>query len=184
MSTTIIAQHAGAVPTDPNEVRSTITRVDDTDPPAVQEHTPDWNETATDPDTLGGLTPRQLASHVIPSDRYVPNVGASAQDEHNAIVNRQVSTSGVAPAKEATGEWGHGTLKIVEGIEPVLHDAALGSDYFTGHERQAANIDGLTPAQSADPETTGAAQQQANAAARRAAQASMYSAYLSNMTGA
>lgn len=181
---TLLIPIAGAVPTSDAEVRSTVTRVDDTDPPAVQDHAPEWNETDTDPDTLGGLTRRSLASHVIGSVRSVPNVGASSQDEHNGIIDRQVSSSGVAPAKEATGEWGHGTLQIVEGIEPTIVDGQqLGADYFTVGPKQPANITGLTPAQPADISASGDAQVKTNEASRRAAQASMYSAYLTAQTG-
>lgn len=174
------------VPQDEREVSSTVTVVDGDAEPAVQEHVTDFNETFTDPDTEGGLTPHQVASFVSPSVRYVPNVDASAQDEHNAMINRQVSTAGVAPAKEATGEWGHGTMKLVEGIEPTIRDGSqLGSDYFTAypHDVGKASGDYMTPAQPADPTTRGDAAATAVVAARKATQSSYYQQFLSNQTG-
>lgn len=183
---TLLYPQSGPVPSTEAEVRTTITTVDDADPAAVSDHTPDFNEHETDPDTLGGITTRQLASHVIPSERYVPNVDASASSEHSEIVNRQVSTSGTAAAKEAAGQWGHGTFKVVEGIEPTIRDgSALGSDYFSAgaHDVGTTSAPYMTPSQTADPTTRGDAVATAQIAAHRAAKASMYAAYLEQQTG-
>ena len=126
-----------------------------------------------------------MSSHVIDTARAVPNVGASAQDDYNGIINRQVSTSGTAAAKEATGQWGHGTLKIVEGIEPTIRDGgALGSHYFRTHERPlAGSASYMTPAQASDPVTTAAAQAGAETNARSAVNKSMYALMYANLQG-
>lgn len=174
----------GPVPGDEDSVRSTVTVVED-DVPAEMVHAPEYNETVTDPDTGGGLTSRQVSSFVIPSSQSVPDVQASAQDEHNAIVNRQVSSSGDAAAKEATGAWGHGTFKVVQGIEPTLVDGhEMGSDYFRTHERpDSASGSYLTPARVADSEAEQAAQAMSTRGARHAVQDSMYSAYYNGFQG-
>lgn len=172
------AQQRGEVPTDESDVRTTVTTVED-DQPAEQEHAPEWNETETDPDTGGGLTSRQLGSHVVAGQRFTPDTDQSAQDEHNAIVNRQVSTSGTAAAREASGEWGHGSLQVVEGIEPTIVDGhQMGYDYFTTHPRpDSASGSYMTPAMTADPESEAAAQAAATSGSRHAVQGSMYAAY-------
>jgi hypothetical protein len=53
-----------------------------------------------------------------------------ADYQHNAIIDRQIASAGVAPAKELTGAWGHGTLQIVRGIEPIIREGGdFGNDY-------------------------------------------------------
>lgn len=168
----------GPVGGDEDSVRSTVTMVED-DVPAEMHHAPEFNETVTDPDTGGGLTSRQVSSFVIPSSRGVPNVAASASSEHTEIVNRQVSTSGESAAKEATGQWGHGTLQIVQGIEPTITDGQqYGSDYFRTFDRpQSASGSYLTPSRPTDTATEASAQAAATRGSRHAVQDSMYSAY-------
>jgi len=95
MSTLLYGVQRGETPSDIEHVRTTVTVVDNDAAPAMLERAPDWNEFDTDPDTGGGLTTRALGSHVVPSERYVPTIG-DANEDHNAIVNRQVSTSGTA----------------------------------------------------------------------------------------
>ena len=121
-----------AVKPDEAEVRSTTQVIDHDAPSAEMDSAPDFNEFASDPDTEGGLTTTSLASHVIPSVQYANPALAEANTEHNAIIDRQVSTSGTAAAREAAGEWGHGTLQVLEGIEPVIREgSAFGEDFFS-----------------------------------------------------
>lgn len=136
MSTTLIlagqANRAG-VPQDPESVRSTVTTVQDDAPPSVAESAPDYNQVFTDPETEGGLTPSQVASHVAPSEKYAPEMIATTQvaDAIQTRVNDNIATSGTAAAREAAGVYGHGTMKIVEGIEPAIVDGhGFGPDYF------------------------------------------------------
>lgn len=178
MSTLLYGLNRAPVPANETEVRSTVTAVQDDAPAAVQTAPPGYNDMATDPDTEGGLTTRQLASYVIPSERYAPAAG-NANTDFTARIDGQVSTSGTAAAREASGAWGHGTLKIVEGIEPVLRDGnRLGSEYFTASEREPTSLAGVSPSQTADPDTT------ADAAATGAANArAAYGAFLASATG-
>lgn len=185
MSTTALLVSFGApAPVDAEEIRSTVTTVDADQPSAVAPNAPDWNETETDPDTEGGLTSRQLASHVIGSVRYVPRIG-NANDDPNSIVNRQVSTSGTAAARELAGQWGHGTLKVVEGIEPTIREGdKLGADYFVGHPLpDNAGGNAMSPAQAADPAAQAAAQRGAVDNSRAAVQASQYNAWYNVQMG-
>lgn len=171
----------GAVDVDPAEPRSTVTVVQADAPPSEAPHAPDINETFSDPHTEGGLTTRQVASHVIPRERYVPHIG-DANEDHNAIIDRQISTSGTAAAREAAGEWGHGTLQITEGIEPAIGEP-YGGDYFVA-ERPEFPASQMSPAAATDPATNAAAQAGAVENARAAVQGSLYDAlYAARMTG-
>lgn len=185
MSTLLYALNRTPTQSDVDEVRSTVTVVDDSAPSAVQETMPDFNEHPTDPDTEGGLTGHQLGSHIIPSEQFVPDVG-NANEDLNSIINRQVSTSGTAAAREAAGEWGHGSLLVVEGIEPTIRDGnKFGEDFFSAgaHTVQAGAGSMMTPAQRNDPGTTQAVQDAAEANSRAAVQNSQYAAFYHGMTG-
>jgi len=185
MSTTALLVSFGTpAPVDADEIQSTVTTVQADEPPAESPDSPDWNETETDPDTEGGLTSRQLASHVVPPLQYVPHIG-DANDDPNSIVNRQVSTSGTAAAREMTGRWGHGTLKVVQGIEPTIREGdRLGADYFIGHELpDNAGGNAMSPAQAADPAAQAAAQRGAADNSRAAVQASQYNAWYNAQMG-
>jgi len=124
------------VPVDEKVVRSTATPVDDTAPPAVEDNPPDFNEIPqTDPNPNLGMVNRQTASHWVEGEQYAPFWGAEVaeQVEHNLIIDRQVSTSGTAAAREAAGQFGHGTASYAVGIEPVedLRDGGqLGNEYL------------------------------------------------------
>lgn len=181
MSTLLYGFNRAAVPADEKEVRSTVTAVDNNAPSAVSEHRPDYNEVVTDPDTEGGITPHQVGSYVNPSEQYSPTPRTGADDE---IVNRQISTSGTAAAREAAGEWGHGTLMVTEGIEPVIRDGGEFTElYFKADERSPQQGMGnyMTPASTADSGVMEAAQATGNDNARQAA--SPYAAYLRETTG-
>lgn len=185
MSTLLYGMNPGTPPGDEAAVRSTVTVVAPDAPSSMQEHAPDFNELATDGPTEGGLTAHQLGSHVVASIRGLPVIG-NANDDPNSIINRQVSTSGTAAAREAAGIQGHGTLMVTEGIEPAIRDGqAFTEDYFAAGERTAqqdvANY--MTPSQAADPATSAAAQAAGEAASRAAVQSSQYSAFLHAQTG-
>jgi hypothetical protein len=139
----------------------------------------------TDPDTDGGLTERNLASYVQPSEKYIPFQIGDANQQHNEIVNQQVSTSGTAAGREAQGEWGHGTFKVVEGIEPTIVDGReFGPHFFKSTERpDAGSGDYMSPAAPADPATRVGAQAAGVQGARAAVADSQYSAYYNVMMG-
>jgi hypothetical protein len=185
MSTLLYGVQRTETPSDIEHVRTTVTVVEDDAAPAMQAHAPDWNEYDTDPDTGGGLTARQLGSHVVPSSRYVPAIG-NANEDLNGIVDRQVSTSGTAAAREASGQWGHGTMQVIEGIEPAIVDGqAFGETYFKAHPRpdNPNGGDYMSPAQTSDPATIAAAQATGENLSRSAVQASIYSAFYAAQTG-
>ncbi len=186
MTSLLIAAQRGPVPADEAIVRSTTAIVNDDAPAAEMPDAPDYNETETDPNPYLGMTSRQVASHVIASEKYVPPTMGEANAEHNEIVNRQVSTSGTAAAREAAGVWGHGTMQIVEGIEPTIRPGTeFGPEYFTAGERGAQEgvSSYMTPAQVADPATEAQAGATAQAGSRDAVNASMFQAYLDSVTG-
>jgi hypothetical protein len=177
MSTLLYALNRGEVPADEGLVRSTVTVVDKDATASVEAAPPDFNGAETDPSTDGGLTTRQLASHVEASQRYVPHTGNSNTDL-NAPVNNQVSSSGTAAAREMLGEWGHGTMQVVEGIEPVIRDGGnYGDHYFAVHERLAAGSGNyMSPTQASDTVTTAAVQATGEGNSRAAAAVSQYAA--------
>lgn len=125
------------IPLDEKVVRSTATPVVDDAPAAMQEAPPDFNDTQDhDPNPNLGIVNRQLASHWVEGEQYSPfwQAAVDQQYEHNAIIDRQVSTSGTAAAREAAGQFGHGTAKYAVGIEPVgdLRDGGkMGNEYFS-----------------------------------------------------
>lgn len=185
MSTLLFAPVRGAVPADEAVVRSTTDIVDQDAPSAEQSHTPDFNEFESDPNPYLGMGSRQKASFVIPSEKYVPaTLGATASYEEGIEkINRQVSSSGTAAAREATGEWGHGTIKSVEGIEPTIVDGQQYGDTFAKMspvQSQQGVSDYMTPADRADRETVAADGATGAANSRRAVQSSQYAAYYDN----
>lgn len=124
------------IPADEKVVRSTATPVQQDAPPAMESDAPQWNEIAeTDPNPNLGMVNRTVASHWVEGEQYPPFWGPSVDDQanHNYIIDRQVSSSGTAAAREASGEFGHGTAKYAVGIEPVkdLTDGGkMGNEYF------------------------------------------------------
>lgn len=125
-----------SVPTDEKVVRSTATPVQKDAPAAVQEHAPGWNEIPEgDQNPNLGIVNRTEASHWVEGEQYPPFWGPTVNEqyEHNAIIDRQVSTSGTAASREAAGQFGHGTASYAVGIEPVgdlREGGKLGNDYF------------------------------------------------------
>lgn len=186
MSTTLlIADQRGSVPADEAVVRSTTAIVDDDAPAAEYDSAPDFNEIETDRNPYLGLTSRQVASHVIPSEQYVPaTIGATDSYEAGIErINRQVSSSGTAAAREATGEWGHGTFKAVEGIEPSIVDGQQFGDTFAKMDpvqSQQGVSDYMTPSDRSDRETVAADAATGAARSREAVNASQYAAFYDN----
>jgi|SRR5215471_8103151 len=126
-----------AIPTDEKVVRSTATPVVVDAPAAMQEAPPDFNERPQgDSNPNLGMVNRQTASHWVEGEQYPPFWGGAVNDQwhHNAIIDSQISTSGTAAAREAAGQFGHGTAKYAVGIEPVsdLRDGGkMGNEYLS-----------------------------------------------------
>ena len=185
MSTSLILAQDGErdVPGDEQHVRSTVTVVDENDPPATLEHAPDFNETNTDPDTGGGLTDRAIGSAVNPSTQYPPHIGNANEDFSS--VDREWSTKGTAAERENAGRWGHGTMHSEEGIEPVIRDGGeFREDYFTSDNRPVQQGSGAYMTDSRNPDDAAAQSMQAaaNENARKAAQRAAYARFLEGMT--
>lgn len=176
---------SGSVPADENAVRRNTAPVIEDAPPAEQEAAPDFNEVTTDGNPNLGLEPRNLASHVVPSEKYRPFwiEDVDGSDAHNSAIDRQVSSSGTAAAREAAGIFGHGTLMVTEGIEPVQdlrEGGKFGNEYFTRHDRAiqegAGQYMSVPPGMEQNTMATVAAT--GKTAAQKARENAMYAAYL------
>jgi len=125
------------VPVDEKVVRSTATPVQEDAPPAVQQDTPDFNDAGleTDENPNLGMVNRTLASHWVEGEQYAPFWQGQVTDQwtHNSLIDKQVSTSGTAAAREAAGQFGHGTASYAVGIEPtqdLREGGQFGNEYF------------------------------------------------------
>lgn len=167
--------HIAPVEIGENQVRTTVTVVNQDAPESVADDAPDFNEIQRDGVTEGGLTTHDLASAVIPSEQYRPTPHDDTGDAIQSRVNDRIATSGAAAAKEETGEWGHGTMKIVEGIEPAIPATPFDGRYFAALPHAVESTDYMTPGP-VDNAASGEAQAAA-VAASQAAQ-SPYSALL------
>lgn len=141
------AVSTGGVPADEKIVRMTTAPVTPDAPPAMADTAPDHNEVETDPNPLLGLATRQVASTWHEGKQFTPSwiPAVDSADNHNAIIDRQVSSSGTAASREASGTFGHGTLSYAEGIEAVgdLRDGGkFGNEYFKTHERPVQDTAG------------------------------------------
>lgn len=171
-----------AVPSNPDAARITAETIRSNDSDTEPIAPPEWNEVETDSSSeLTGLAHREKASYVKPSAQYVPFL-ATADENHNAIIDNQVSSSGTAAQREAAGIYGHGTMQVVEGIEPQIRDgAAFGNDYFVvgKSDVQAGAGDYMSPTPT-DNWAQAVVQAQAAQASREARQDSLYAAFLSD----
>lgn len=136
-------------PLDENTGRRTTDKVYHDKPAAeMPAGSPDPQEVVTDSDPNLGFVNRQLAPDWHQPEKYTPFwiPDVDRQDEHNAIIDRQVSTSGTAAQREASGQYGHGTAAHAIGIEPVfdLGDEAhkMGNEYFDASKPPAQHTMG------------------------------------------
>ncbi len=173
------------VPADEKVVRSTSEPYEADAPAAVQDSMPDAQEVPTDKNPDLGMVGRQLASHWVPSEKsrpdWIPNADAAV--EHNAIVDRQVATSGTAASREAAGVWGHGTMPYAVGIAPVddLRDGGkMGNEYFVRNERdiqETADNTMMSVPPGYDQSVKGRVAAEGKLSARESAVASMYDSF-------
>lgn len=128
------------VPAEEKDVRNTATPVNDDKPAAMQQDMPVQSEFESDHDPTLGIGPRQLASkwtegeHI--DNSYALPVVAEVT-ESTRIINSQVSTSGTAAAREASGQV-HKSLSYAVGIEPVgdlQENHRFGEMYFARNQR-------------------------------------------------
>lgn len=172
---------AQGVPQDETTVRSTVEPIR-TDPASTElESPPDFNEFDTDESgQLTGLAPRVVGGDVTPSEKYPAGWLGLASDPHNIIIDKQVSTSGTAAARESAGQQGHGTMFYEQSLEPVVRDgASFGNDYFTVGGNVIQEGAGAYMAPVADDHFLQAVvARQAEVDSRKAYNASLYSSFL------
>lgn len=143
---------ATGVPADEKTVRSTATPVDINAPAAMQDDMPEMGEVETDPNPDLGMSTRQMASNWHEGVEGVSPVvlqAVAAGTDNNGIVNRQVSSSGLAASQEASGRSNR-NLSYAVGIEPVgdlREGGKFGNEYFQRADRdvQAGMGSFMTP---------------------------------------
>lgn len=172
------------VPADEAVVRSTAPVYDRDAPAAMQADMPMPQEVETDDNPLLGLVNRQKASKWFSREKYVPFWKGAVDDqwEHNQLIDRQVSSSGTAAAREASGQWGHGTMEYAVGIEPVndlVDGHKMGNEYFKANEPGIQPTAGqvMSTPPGTDQSTKGAVAGLGKVYARQAATAGLYNAF-------
>lgn len=108
----------------------------------VRTHMPETNEVVTDGDTEGGLNARAVSQYRLPDSPPSSNHVHLDKLEGVDMINRQVSSAGYAPSREAVGQWGHERLHMSVGMEPPVSDEKrFGNVYFAANDRP---IGGMT----------------------------------------
>jgi hypothetical protein len=181
------------IPIDENAVRQTATPVDDGRVPAEISNAPEFNEFDTDSEEAVGMSTRGVSGDYTPIEKFSPSWAdeVDAADQHNRIVDVQVSSSGTAAKREAAGEYGHGTMAVTRSIEPVIRDGgAMGNDYFAANDPDIQSSmtreTGIQPdSQGYGPgrEVTGNVAAYGKTASRDASAAASYSAFFAAVTG-
>lgn len=143
MSTTLLfGQIREGVESEHDVVRSTTFTVQQDQAPAMQSGPPEMDEVETDPNPSLGIVNRQKASYVFPTEKYAPFWQNDPEQQSDATnsVNRRIASDGDAAHREASGTFGHGTLQVTDGIEPVQDlqgHGGFGADYFTVDKKDA-----------------------------------------------
>jgi hypothetical protein len=172
----------GEPPADEKVVRQTQTPYDQNKPAAVMDDMPVQQEYESDSDPSLGLATRQLASAWHPGKtsppEWIPQVDGVTESQ--AVINRQVSSSGTAAHREASGQV-RPNMSYAVGIEPVadLNGAAFGNEYFVRHERdvQEGMGDQMTVPPGYDHQSQAAIAARGAKQSREAYQASLYTLY-------
>jgi hypothetical protein len=181
------------IPIDENAVRSTATPVDPGRDAADIDNAPEFNELDTDPNDHVGMSTRGVSGDYTPIEKFSPSWSDDVDQAHNAndIIDRQVSSSGTAAAREKAGEYGHGTMAVTRSIEPVIRDGgAMGNDYFAAYDPDIqssmtretgiqADSQGYGPGR----ENVGNVAAYGKTASREASQSASYAAFFSAQTG-
>lgn len=149
MSTALFALHAGNSPADEELARATTERLNVSEAADVETGVPEFNETVRATTQHAGITTSNLAPPYIESHKYAPEYAAQAQVGPSfSRINDHQATAGTAAQREEAGQYGHGTMPVTIGIEPVLREGgAFGDDYFD------AGKPGIQPGMSAMMET-------------------------------
>lgn len=173
----------GGTPADEKVVRATQTPVDITKPAAVSDDMPVMQEYESDSDPNLGMVNRTLASSWHEGRRatpfQIPRVDAITESQ--AAINRQVSSSGTAARREASGVVAKNASYAV-GIEPVqaLNGGAFGNEYFVRDHRdiqETSDNTMMTVPPGYDHQNTGDITAAGKAQARESATAGLYNAF-------
>lgn len=157
-----------------DNVRSTVTTVDPDSDASVAVSTPERGRLETDPHTDGGLTTHQVSSQVNPSDQYAP--ATVSRGDHNDALNASWSEVGTAAAREAAGQWGHGTAYSQDSMERIPDGVAFEETYFA-RDRRGMNeevSDFMSPTDTVDGQSLQNTAQAGMNAARQANTANIY----------
>lgn len=127
-----------------NSVTQQVSAPQRDDGPAEMDRQPDFNEPALDSSpelvglhrtTVAGDTHDGSGAYTHYPSWWSPLV---SDQNHNAIVDDQVSSAGTAAAREEAGEQGHGPIIYTVSIDPIIRDGnACGSDYFAANNLDA-----------------------------------------------
>lgn len=190
MSTLLYGMVREEPPADQNVVRSTAPVVEHDAPPAEYQGPPQMEDVQTDPNPHLGMVNRQLAPDYTDSEQYAPWHAADVDDAHllNDRINRQVSSSGTAAAREAAGRWGHGTAPTTIGIEPTRDLAEGGkmtNEYFKVDKPdiQSTMSNSMSLPLGTDGDARAEVMMAGKAASLDAASAGMYQAFYANLMG-
>lgn len=173
------------VPSDEKTVRATTANIDVDAPPAVADDVPEMGHVETDSDpSLAGLATRQLASEWHEGQQYAPAwaQNVDTQAVNSVLIDGQVSSSGTAAAREAAGQFGHGTASYAVGIEPVqglVDGGRFDNNYFGVPKPAIQETSGayMTTPPGVDRDVTGLVSDTAKAQARFANQSGLYTTW-------
>lgn len=132
MSTALYALHAGHSPADQELARATTEKLNVDESADRETGVPEFNEVERADTQHAGITTSNLAPPYVESHKYAPEWAQQAQVGPSfSRINDRQATAGTAAAREAAGEFGHGTMPVTIGIEPTIRDGgAFGNDYF------------------------------------------------------
>lgn len=181
-----VLSQSSSVPSDEQTVRATTEKIDIDAAPAVQKDAPEIGEVETDSNpNLSGLATRQLASQWVDGEQFTPawlgNVDADSVN--SAIIDGQVSSSGTAAAREASGVFGHGSMSYAIGIEPVQGlspGGQFGNNYFAADRPGIQSTSGayMSSPPGYDKDVTALVSDTTKRNARYAKEASLYASWL------
>lgn len=172
---------------DDGGVRDTMQPVENPETPAELHNTPDIAHANSDRDPqLTGLTDRHVGGDEYPSEKYAPWWADIARLNYTAPINDQVSSSGTAARREASGQYGSGTMQYQVSLTPELREGAvLGGDYFESEPKQVQQGSGLVMSPIAeDVDWRAVAQNVGTTNARQAYDNTLYNQFWSGLNNA